>query len=213
MKGDVPPWLRKILLAQEGGCGQAVVIAGEGFLARALTLERRGQTWSFVFKPILAVAGRAGFAAFGEKREGDGRTPSGVFPFEQAFGYAEAIDSAMPYCRIDEDDVWVNDPASPLYNTWAKKAMAGPFSFEEMRREDGLYRVGIIIGYNRHPVKKGLGSAIFVHPWRARGAATSGCVAMAERDLRLILSWLHPEKLPVAILEGEAKTNEGHQMS
>ena len=78
-----------------------------------------------------------------------------------------------------------------------------------MRRNDGLYRIGVVIGYNRDPVKKGLGSAIFLHPWRGEGTATSGCVAMAEGDLLRILSWLEPSKKPKVILgvpalEGDA---------
>ena len=61
-------------------------------------------------------------------------------------------------------------------------------SFEEMRRTDSLYEVGIVIGHNRSPVVKGCGSAIFFHIWRGRGIPTSGCVAMAREDLLRILS-------------------------
>lgn len=203
MNEDPPaPALLSVLLTRAGDSAQALVVIGEVFCAHALAVERQGRTWSRIFEPIPAVIGRAGFAAPGGKREGDGKTPSGVFPLEQTFGYADRIGSAMPYRRIEEDDVWVDDPASPDYNAWTKKGRTLARSFEEMRREDGLYRVGVIIGYNRHPAEKGLGSAIFLHPWQGRGMATSGCVAMAEKDLLRILSWLDPEKKPVAILGG-----------
>ena len=185
---------------EKGGCAQALVVAGGGASVIASGLERQGRTWTRLFGPCSAVIGWAGFAAPGEKREGDGKTPSGVFPLDEAFGYGERIESAMPYHRIEEDDVWVNDPASPDYNRWAKKGRSPALSFEEMRRKDGLYRIGVVIGYNRGPVRKGLGSAIFLHPWREKGTATSGCVAMAEGDLLRLLSWLEPSKKPKAIL-------------
>ncbi|MGA2108533.1 MAG: L,D-transpeptidase family protein [Syntrophorhabdales bacterium] len=200
MRNDLSARLDRALAAQTGRCGQALVVAGGEVSAIASGLERQGRTWTRVFGPYSAVIGRAGFAAPGEKREGDGKTPSGIFPLEEAFGYGERIASAMPYRRIEEGDVWVNDPASLDYNRWAKKGRTLALSFEEMRRKDGLYRIGVVIGYNRNPVKKGLGSAIFLHPWRGKGTATSGCVAMAEEDLLRILSWLEPSKEPKAIL-------------
>ena len=207
MRNDLSSRLDRTLAAQAVGSSQALVVAGGAASAIVSGLERQGRTWTRVFGPYSAVIGRAGFAAPGAKTEGDGKTPSGVFELEEAFGYGERIESAMPYRRIEEDDVWVNDPASPDYNRWAKKGRTLALSFEEMRRSDGLYRIGVVIGYNRNPVKKGLGSAIFLHPWRREGAATSGCVAMAEGDLLGILSWLEPSKKPEAILG--ARTLEG----
>jgi L,D-peptidoglycan transpeptidase YkuD (ErfK/YbiS/YcfS/YnhG family) len=165
-----------------------------------LACERHGQGWSDLSGPIPAVVGRNGFATPGAKREGDGTTPSGTFCLEEAFGYAPRIETAMPYRQIREDDIWVDDPASPDYNQWKKKGAVMTRSYEEMRRADGLYEVGIVIGYNRSPALSGRGSAIFFHIWQGRGIPTSGCVAMAREDLLRILSWLDPLKAPAAIL-------------
>jgi L,D-peptidoglycan transpeptidase YkuD (ErfK/YbiS/YcfS/YnhG family) len=57
-----------------------------------------------------------------------------------------------------------------------------------------------VIGYNRHPVEPGLGSAIFIHVWLEQGVSTSGCVALAESDLVAILDWLDPEKKPMILM-------------
>ena len=43
--------------------------------------------WNLVSGPIEAVIGENGFAPPGEKREGDGRTPSGIFSLNRTFGY------------------------------------------------------------------------------------------------------------------------------
>jgi L,D-peptidoglycan transpeptidase YkuD (ErfK/YbiS/YcfS/YnhG family) len=76
---------------------------------------------------------------------------------------------------------------------------------EVMKRPDGLYRYGIVVGYNRDPVVKGLGSAIFVHPWKASDRPTSGCVALAEDALVALLSRLDAARQPFILLCGHAR--------
>jgi L,D-peptidoglycan transpeptidase YkuD (ErfK/YbiS/YcfS/YnhG family) len=106
----------------------------------------------------------------------------------------------MPYRRIGHDDIWVTDPDSPDYNQWRKMGEAKALYFEEMRRPDSLYEIGVVIGYNRNPAVRNLGSAIFFHVWRGKCKATSGCVALALENLLKILSWLEPLKHPMAVL-------------
>jgi L,D-peptidoglycan transpeptidase YkuD (ErfK/YbiS/YcfS/YnhG family) len=69
-----------------------------------------------------------------------------------------------------------------------------------MRRADGLYQLGIVVGYNTEPVLAGRGSAIFLHVWRGPGQATAGCIAMNLADLERIVAWLDPVKNPRIIL-------------
>ena len=69
-----------------------------------------------------------------------------------------------------------------------------------MKRSDQLYKYGLVIGYNRHPVVAGLGSAIFLHVWPGEGFSTSGCVALAESDMIAILGWLDPENKPLILM-------------
>jgi L,D-peptidoglycan transpeptidase YkuD (ErfK/YbiS/YcfS/YnhG family) len=169
-------------------------------LARLYVLERTDRGWEARFAPIPAMIGRNGIAPRGEKREGDGRNPTGVFPLEFAFGYATAIDSRMPYRQATEDDIWVDDVHAPDYNTWVKRGESSAASYEVMKRADHRYRHGIVIGYNRNPVIKGLGSAIFLHVWLENGVTTSGCVAVDEAELVRILAWLDPVKKPQLLM-------------
>ena len=182
---------------------QALVVTacrrGPAWSARVAVMEKHGETWRPVLGPFRAVAGRNGFALPGEKREGDGKTPSGIFAVEHAFGDAQAVSTALAYRRIRHDDIWVDDPLSADYNRWTKKGKTGALSFEEMRRPDTLYRYGIVIAYNRNPVVKGLGSAIFLHVWQGCDVPTSGCVALAEKDLVAILARLDPSRQPLSL--------------
>ncbi len=182
---------------------QAVVATpcsrGPVWSARLVVMEKHGGDWRRILGPLRAVAGRNGFALPGEKREGDGKTPSGIFTVEHAFGDAQRVSTPLAYRRITDADVWVDDPSSVDYNRWTRKGETGARTFEEMKRPDNLYNYGIVIGYNRNPVVKGLGSAIFLHVWKGRDIPTSGCVALAEKDLVALLARLDPSLQPLCV--------------
>ena len=182
---------------------QLVVVIGEAEKSSRATLyllQRGSDGWQSKGGPIPAMVGRSGFARPGEKREGDGHSPTGLFRLESVFGYAAAVDTRMPYSQATSEDVWVDDANSPDYNSWRKKGGTSATSFEEMRRPDHLYRHGVVIGYNRDPVVKGKGSAIFLHVWRQEGTATSGCVAIDEQELIRIIGWLDPAERPMILM-------------
>ena len=162
--------------------------------------DRGDGGWRLQRDPLPAMLGRNGFARPGEKREGDGRTPAGLFPVESAFGYDAAIDSNMPYRQATADDLWVDDVQAPDYNRWVRRGETAATSFEEMKRSDHRYRYGLVTGYNRQPVVPGLGSAIFIHVWLEEGVSTSGCVALSEADLAAILRWLDAGKKPMVLM-------------
>jgi L,D-peptidoglycan transpeptidase YkuD (ErfK/YbiS/YcfS/YnhG family) len=135
-----------------------------------------------------------------DKVEGDGCTPKGIYSLGIVFGSQPAVKTTMSYREIKADDYWIDDPASPDYNRWVSGKLPN-VSFEQMLRQDGLYRYGVVIEYNTQPVVAGKGSAIFMHIWKAPGEPTSGCVALAETDLLQVITWLTPEKHPVIIME------------
>ena len=134
------------------------------------------------------------------KKEGDGKTPSGIYPLGPAFGYAFMVNTGLDYLQATDIDFWVDDVQSIQYNQWVH-GKPNANSFERMKRHDNLYQYGIVIGYNTHPVIPGNGSAIFMHVWRRYDSPTSGCVAVNQRYLRKILHWLNQHYQPVIILE------------
>lgn len=182
---------------------QLLIVAGNKSRLNSVAVyaaKRKPYGWIASFPPIDATIGRNGFAEPGAKREGDGKTPSGVYPLLYAFGYAHEINTKMPYRQAGENDIWVNDPSSLDYNKWVRQGETTAISFENMKRKDGFYRYGVVIGHNIDPVVRGHGSAIFLHVWKRRDAPTSGCVAMAQKNLVHILGWLDPLKKPLIIM-------------
>lgn len=178
----------------------AMAESRDSSMVKIYALERTAVGWELQTGPLAGVTGRNGFAPAGEKREGDGRAPTGLFPLESAFGYGASINSSMPYQQATENDLWVDDLLSPDYNTWVKRGQTSATSFEVMKLADNRYRHGLITGYNRKPVIKGYGSGIFVHAWLEAGYTTSGCVAFDETELIKLLAWLDPLQQPQILM-------------
>ena len=61
-----------------------------------------------------------------------------------------------------------------------------------MWRHDRLYDVVVVIDYNLSPVRRGAGSAIFLHLARADFIPTEGCVAVSPETMRRLLPHLGP---------------------
>jgi len=194
------------LISRENRIGQSsqILLAQDNsflFFTRTklYAMEKRENKWQMAFEPFDSEIGRNGFAPEGEKREGDGRTPSGIYPLKTTFGYDATIGTKMPYHQATADDIWVDDPNADDYNCWAKKNETHASSYELMKRDDNLYKYGVVIEYNTDPVIKSNGSAIFLHIWKGEGIPTAGCVAVSEEDIIKILGWLDPAASPLII--------------
>ena len=88
------------------------------------------------------------------------------------------------------DDGWCDTPGDPAYNQPIKHPYAA--SAERLWRDDHLYDLVVILGYNDEPAVAGAGSAIFLHLAQADYAPTQGCVALADKDLQALLAKAKP---------------------
>ena len=136
---------------------------------------------------IFRVAlGRAGVGM--HKVEGDGATPAGVLPLRRVLYRLDRLpgpDCAVPIEPIGDTDGWCDDPTHRDYNGLVR--LPHEARCEELWRQDGLYDVVGVLGWNDAPVKKGCGSAIFLHVARPDYGPTEGCVALALPDLLWML--------------------------
>ncbi|MDP9837398.1 L,D-peptidoglycan transpeptidase YkuD (ErfK/YbiS/YcfS/YnhG family) [Neorhizobium huautlense] len=138
---------------------------------------------------LPAAIGRSGRTAF--KREGDGATPIAAMPVLYGFVRGDrvrALPTALPMRRIRPDMLWCDQPEHPSYNRLVK----APFkpSHEEMKREDGLYDVCLVLDWNVSSRQRNRGSAIFFHLIRPGYQPTAGCVAVKLRDMQRLLRFI-----------------------
>ncbi len=186
---------------------QVVVVRSQGWGApytdvtvEALEWDKVG--WKSVVGPVNGHIGRNGFSL--SHREGDGTTPAGVYTLTEAFGRVDPpAGMKLGWKSVAPNSWWVSDPDSPSYNTWQEGPSNGLWreAFGERLSASGFvkaYRQAVVIDYNRAPVEKYKGSAIFMHV--DTGKPTSGCVSLSEDPLKKIMTWLDPALSPRIVL-------------
>lgn len=203
---------------------QLVRVTSESWQSTRGTLRRYerqpGAAWHAVGASIPVVLGYGGYG-WGDglhgtgapkghtgpgKREGDGRSPAGVFELGTLYGYAEHANGVkLPYTASDAALRCVDDPSSPQYNQiLAQPANAEWRSAERMRRDDDLYELALVVRHNSDPITPGHGSCIFVHVWQSPTTPVTGCTALDKRNLQALTAWLQPNAaVLVALPESE----------
>lgn len=147
---------------------------------------------------IPCVVGSGGLVAAARKREGDLRTPIGLYPLR--YGLYDPVNcpdfggtTAFPFAPMRDAMIWEEDPAHPHYNRLILAdgdARAGDRLTR--RRAEGLFDLVIPVGYNDATPEPGRGSAIFIHAARPDGSGTAGCVAVAREHLEELARRLEP---------------------
>jgi L,D-peptidoglycan transpeptidase YkuD (ErfK/YbiS/YcfS/YnhG family) len=135
--------------------------------------------------------GRGGRRAL--KREGDGASPIGVFALRHAYYRADRSGrpgNNLQLSVVRADDGWCDDPQDRNYNRQVQHPY--PASAERMWREDQLYDLVVVLGYNDRPRIAGRGSAIFMHVASPQMKPTEGCVALKREHLQRLLQNLRP---------------------
>ncbi|HYD16960.1 MAG TPA: L,D-transpeptidase family protein, partial [Patescibacteria group bacterium] len=94
-----------------------------------------------------------------DKQEGDGKTPIGTYPLRYLLYRADRIEkpvTGLPAHELTPDTGWCEDPAHPDYNK--QVTLPHDSTHDRMTRDDNLYDICVIVGYNDAPVVPGKGS-------------------------------------------------------
>ena len=207
--------------------GQLIVVVSatfetdHGVLQRFERAPAADPLWSPAGQPTRVTLGRNGLGlgvglhrieddGMPVKREGDGKSPAGVFRLSSAFGYGpeERIgDLAIPYTRVTERLECVDDANSAWYNRIVLRDEADPVDWTSSERMlmDGIwYEQGIVVDHNTGPARPGAGSCIFLHNWSGPTDTTAGCTAMSPEVLTQIVRWIDAARDPVLVQLTEA---------
>jgi L,D-peptidoglycan transpeptidase YkuD (ErfK/YbiS/YcfS/YnhG family) len=177
MAAKVPATSRQVVLVE--GAGPNSNRATVRLLQREAGWTEKG-SWP-------AYVGKSGWSA--NHREGDLRTPIGVFTLSDAGGRLANPGTSLPYHR-----------------STAFQAPAPSPGFGDSSADAFDYVVAI--DYNRVPGKspldwtrpkgQGAGGGIWLHI--DRGGPTHGCVAVPKKAMRLLLTELDPKQDPVVVM-------------
>ncbi len=192
---------------------QAVVATTENWSAtqgNAQLFERRSlkEKWKAVGKKFQIVVGKNGLgwsdASYSAnanpfKREGDGKSPAGIFSLTAAFGSSNQKVN-LPFTQLAESTECVDDSKSKQYNLIVdnKQVAVDWDSSEKMSAVGRQYDSGIFVAHNSEQKQFG-GSCIFLHIWSNSTTGTAGCTAMERTNIERIFNWIEANKKPVLI--------------
>ena len=151
---------------------------------------------------ILETKGYCGKNGLGKEKEGDLKTPIGLFDLGIAFGLHKNIKTELDYYFLNKNMYWICDSNSKYYNQFVdlskkendieKRAILKDWKDSEIEHlidENVAYEYAIEIKYNKK-CEQGKGSAIFLHC--IKNGPTAGCVSIPAEKMKYILE--HIEK-------------------
>jgi L,D-peptidoglycan transpeptidase YkuD (ErfK/YbiS/YcfS/YnhG family) len=124
-----------------------------------------------------------------DKQEGDQGTPAGLMMLRRVLFRADRgprPQATVPVSLLAPNDGWCDDPSDAAYNRMVR--LPHPARHEALWRDDGVYDVIGVLGWNDDPPVKNRGSAIFLHLARPDYTPTEGCIALARPDLMAVLA-------------------------
>ena len=124
------------------------------------------------------------------KKEGDLKTPKVTFNLTYVMYRADKIKkpkTKLPIFKIKKKHICCDNIEDSNYN---KIFETNNFDLgERLWRNDSIYDILIVIGYNHLPVIKGKGSAIFLHLSEKTKKSTEGCIAVKKKIMFNILKY------------------------
>lgn len=153
-------------------------------------LGASGAAWAPAFRHL-------GMPSEPVKREGDYRTPTGIFTLGRPFGFAPLL---LPnYLQITPDTICVDDPQSPAYNSiTTRNQIDHRISAEHMHRGP-LYRLGVVVDYPTDAARRA-GSCIFIHVWKSPRSGTAGCIGLPDTRVTAIQKFAGQPPVALAVL-------------
>ena len=174
-------FVSKLKIAQN--VSQIIIVAANENTAN-VSMHRKNPNgeWEELFK----VPGYIGKNGIGKKREGDMKSPTGVYNFTNAFGIKENPGTTLDYIKVDDSYYWVDDSNSAYYNRFVstKEVNSDWKSAENILLVGKAYNYVLALDYNIEKVP-GAGSAIFFHC--STGNSTAGCISVPEEYMIKIL--------------------------
>lgn len=182
-----------------------LLVLAEKSTATVTLYQKEQGMWETVF----SVDGYVGKNGIGKTREGDQKTPEGVYGLTQAFGVCANPGTALGYTQVDESHYWVDDAKSGFYNQMVsiQEVDKDWDSAEHLIDYPRAYAYAVALDYNAAATPN-KGSAIFIHC--TTGRATAGCIAIPQKQMLTLLHACSPQtKVLITTQSGLAQYKKG----
>ena len=202
---DSPEYVAK--LEPSGNVRQIFVVACLGGTRACVSMHQKDDKG--VWKEIFMTTGCIGQNSLGKEREGDARTPAGIFHFNGAFGInPDPGCKAFQYRQVTDDNYWSCD----CRDGYGYNKMVSIRDYPDLDKEASEHLIDYRIHYRycmniswNEECKKGKGSAIFLHCLHPEQSYTQGCVAIPEDKVIAALKYVR--KNCVVVIDEMKKLN------
>ena len=207
--------------ARVGDARQVIVVEAPKWSSTEGTLtafEKRGGDWQVVQPTMRTQLGYGGLVRGDKRRQGTGKTPTGVYEILTGFGRKPDPGTKLDYTQVDRNDAWPYNPRVPsTYNVFqtVDRSWKSYGGYVEHLWDMGYqYDYVAVLDYNlpEGPIRTGAkgvrrsaeppdtsrGGGIFLHV--DNGNKTAGCIAVKKKQMRAIMQWLDPKKDPVIVI-------------
>ena len=136
---------------------------------------------------VKCALGKRGIGT--KKKEGDKITPKGRYNIKFLLYRKDRfkkVKTKLKKVIIKINMGWCDDVKSKNYNKLIRLPVK--YSHEKLYKYDNSYDIILVLNYNMHPIKKGKGSAIFIHIAKKNYKKTLGCVAISKVSLLKIIT-------------------------
>ncbi len=183
---ESPEWIGDLDAAKDAD--QIFVVAAFEYDSTDAWISLHEKQSDGTWHMVMTTPGFIGKNGLGKTKEGDAKTPVGVFHFNRAFGIADDPGSLIPYVKADDNTYWSGD-AEYKYNE-----LVSLTDYPDLNKDDSEhikdyiyhYQYCLNISYNEDCVP-GLGSAIFLHCFGPAKPFTGGCVAIPEDQMKYVM--------------------------
>ena len=182
---ETPQWIKNLPAAKNAN--QIFVVAQvEEKTTAWISMHEKGSAGNW--QEIMTTPGFIGKNGLGKTKEGDSKTPVGIFHFNKAFGIAPDPNCSIPYTQVDENIYWSGD-TNYKYNQ-----MIDIREYPNLNKSDSeritdynpQYIYCLNISYNEKGTA-GKGSAIFLHCFGTAKTWTGGCVAIPQEKMLKVM--------------------------
>ena len=187
---ESPAWVGELETAASADQMLIVAAFNETATDAWVSLHEKQEDGSWCM--VMTSPGFIGKNGLGKTKEGDAKTPTGVFRFNRAFGIADDPGSLIPYVKVDEDTYWSGDMREGFhYNELVNLKDLPELDIESGDSEHIVdypyhYQYCLNISYNEEGTP-GLGSAIFLHCLAPAKPFTGGCVSIPEDHMKWVM--------------------------
>ena len=181
------PWITNLEAAQTSS--QIIVVSAYNTNYADVTMYTKyGSSWSKNF----SVTGRLGTNGIQKEKEGDKRTPSGIYALHTPFGIKADPGCPQGYLQVNENHYWSGEPAK-YYNKLVDASKVSDYrqgGGEHLIDYPGVYNYCVAVDYNPQCIV-GKGSAIFLHC--SGKSTTAGCMSIPESNMITVLQNLRSD--------------------